>query len=609
MFRRFLAIAVLTIPLSCALTASAAAATRFVATSGSDEGNTCLSAAQPCQTVQMAIATAEPGDTVSIAAGTYIGEFKLNKPLTIVGQGPSTVLEGSPTVQRPVYIQSSVSLENLTVRGGLNGSEAKDAIFIGGTGSQVSLVDVVAEQAPTAYNGRNAVYVSTGNTLTMKGSTIRGVGTTCLWVSGSATLTESSIAMTPGLGGGAALRTMEGGTASLVDTTVTDSGEMIPNQGERGSALNAEGGMVTATDSTFSGPQSVAIRRGTVVLIRDRVMAHEAGVVLHGGAITEIRDSLIAPSPGGVLGADVMVETEASATPPRLTVVGSTLYANGSTRYREARAILAYSPMQALIVNTILQATAFGGDNIVDIEKEEGGTWSITHSAFTKVAGTGLPAPGSATNIAAIPVFAGQQAGDYRLTIADAPLIAAGDPAQVNPGETDLAGDPRVLPTSDCNGSPDIGAYELVRMIICPQPPPAGPSPSLSGPGTSPQQPESATQANSANRIKPKLSGVRVKDRRHWPKLEFHLNEPAKVTVTILKGIGRRGGTDGKYARYRPVAEFDDDVAAGRSLLPINTGLRSARLDPGVYLLTVIATVGGLNSARHTVSAFEYRGP
>jgi hypothetical protein len=605
-FRRFLAIALLTASLFCALAAPGLAATRFVATTGSDEGgNTCLSSAEPCRTVQTAIAEAEGGDTVSIAAGTYFGEFKLNKPLALIGQGPSTVLEGSPTVQRAVYIQSSVALESLTVRGGLNGSEAKDAIFIGGTGSQVSPVNVVAEQAATAYNGRNAVYVGAGTTLTMNGSTIKGVGTTCLWISGSAILTDSNIKMTPGLSGGAALRAVEGGTASLVDTAVTDSGEVIPEQGERGSALNAEGGMVTATDSTLSGPQAVAIRGGTVGLIRDRVVAHEAGVVLHGGATTEIRDSLIAPTPGGLIGADVMVETEASATPPRLTIVGSTLYANGSTRYREARAILTYSPTQARIVNTILQATELGGGDVVDIEKE-GGTWSITHSAFTKVAGVGLPAPGTGTNIAATPVFAGQQDGDYRLTTADAPLIAAGDPAQVNPGETDLAGEPRVLPAADCNGSPDIGAYELVRTINCPPPPPAGPSPSQGGPGGTSQPQESATAAKSAVKIKPRLSSVRVKKGRHGPTLEFLLNEPARVTVTISKAVGQRGG---KKARYRAVAKFNDEVAAGGSVLPLNPRLRSTRLHPGVYRLTVIAVSEGLSSARHTISAFEYAAP
>jgi hypothetical protein len=40
---------------------------------------TCLASIDPCQTVQWAVTEAATGDTVSIAAGTYRGEFQLNK--------------------------------------------------------------------------------------------------------------------------------------------------------------------------------------------------------------------------------------------------------------------------------------------------------------------------------------------------------------------------------------------------------------------------------------------------------------------------------------------------------------------------------------------------
>jgi hypothetical protein len=299
MLRRFLAILVLAVSLLCVVAASAAA-TRFVATTGSDEaGNTCLASADPCQTVQWAATEAEAGDTLSLAAGTYVGEFQLNKELTLIGQGSSTLLEGEPAVQRPVFTRSNVTFEDLRIRGGLDESDAEDAIYIGGSGAHVSFDDVIAEQAPAALEGRNAVYVSPGNTLTMTDSTITGVGTTCLWIAGSATVTRSSITMTPGLRGGGAVHVTEGGTADLVDTSVTDSGEKVPNQGERGAGLTAEGGTVSATDSTFAGHRSIEVRDATLSMARDEITAHEAGLVLHGGRLPNFATRSSPQRPGG----------------------------------------------------------------------------------------------------------------------------------------------------------------------------------------------------------------------------------------------------------------------------------------------------------------------
>jgi hypothetical protein len=272
MLRRSLAILALAVSVLSVVTASAAAATRFVATTGSDEaGNTCLSSADPCQTVNWAITEAETGDTVSIGPGTFVGEFQLNKELTVVGQGPSTLLEGEPTVQRPVFIRSNVALEDLRIRGGLNGAEAMNTIFVGGSGIHVSLDGVIAEQAPTATEGRNGVYVTPGNTLTMNDSTITGIGTTCLWVGGSAVVTGSSISMTPGLRGGAALHVAEGATADLIATKVTSAGELW-ERGENGRTLVAEGGAVTATDSSFyGGARSIESRAGSLSMTRDGI--------------------------------------------------------------------------------------------------------------------------------------------------------------------------------------------------------------------------------------------------------------------------------------------------------------------------------------------------
>lgn len=76
------AVTALTIFLIPMAPASAAPATRLVATTGTDSG-TCLVTA--CQTINYAIGQAAGGDTVSIAAGSYAEAVVINKDLTLQG--------------------------------------------------------------------------------------------------------------------------------------------------------------------------------------------------------------------------------------------------------------------------------------------------------------------------------------------------------------------------------------------------------------------------------------------------------------------------------------------------------------------------------------------
>src|SRR6185437_4799854 len=260
---------------------------------------------------------------------------------------------------------------------------------------------------------------------------------------------------------------------------------------------------------------------------------------------------------------------EREGVPPVLTIVGSTLFANGPARYSAARAIAANAPIQARIADTVLDASESGSINAADIEASGGGTWTVTHTAYTTVFGSGPPLAGSATNASITPIFAGQPAGDYQLTSADAPLLGAGDPSQVIPGETDLAGQPRVLSAS-CDGAPDIGAYELARASSCPSP--------LQGVvNQGAERTEAATQAppGSASaplgrkpHARPAISGLKVRKGRHGPTLEFRLSEPARITVTISKAIDHRAGMRGGRSEVT-VAKFTEDANIGGSAIPL----------------------------------------
>ena len=63
-------------------------ATRYVATTGSDAGNSCTNQANPCATVAHAVSQANDGDTLNIAAGTYLEPgLVITKELNVEGAG------------------------------------------------------------------------------------------------------------------------------------------------------------------------------------------------------------------------------------------------------------------------------------------------------------------------------------------------------------------------------------------------------------------------------------------------------------------------------------------------------------------------------------------
>lgn len=89
----------------CALVAlgpsavAAQADTRYVATTGSDAGNDCLTQAAPCQTIQHAIGAAAPADTVEVAAGIYAENLIIGKAVSL--RGPNAGIDPNTKSRAP----------------------------------------------------------------------------------------------------------------------------------------------------------------------------------------------------------------------------------------------------------------------------------------------------------------------------------------------------------------------------------------------------------------------------------------------------------------------------------------------------------------------------
>jgi hypothetical protein len=86
-------------------THAAAASVYFVSPFGDDTGP-CTSAATACATVTQAIADSSPGDTIRLAAGTYVEQVVLTSSRIIVGAG-----QDESTIQAPASLAANTQVQ------------------------------------------------------------------------------------------------------------------------------------------------------------------------------------------------------------------------------------------------------------------------------------------------------------------------------------------------------------------------------------------------------------------------------------------------------------------------------------------------------------------
>jgi len=214
----------------------AVAATRFVATGGSDAANDCLIAGSPCQTLTHALTQAAAADTVMVAAGTYdtaLGEtfpLVISVDLTLAGDlAGSTILDATGANTRVITIASAVTAEisTVTVMGGSvsctvdNGSCQVEGGGILNNGN-LTLDDstVSANTASCTHSGSGACFAlggginNTGGTLTVANSTVSGNTVSCTNSGGAGTACFAQ-------GGGLFNAFVMGSQAALTNVTVT----------------------------------------------------------------------------------------------------------------------------------------------------------------------------------------------------------------------------------------------------------------------------------------------------------------------------------------------------------------------------------------------------
>ena len=201
----------------------------------------------------LAVEAAKPGDTITLAAGTYYENIQINKSLTIIGAGlDDTIVDGKQAGS--VFIVGNnqknieVTLSGMTIQGGsgIIGYQGQDPNGGGIYNSGRLTVEACTVSGNTLDKGSGyggGIYNNEGS-LTVKDSTICrnttfGLGGGIYNHAGNLEVTNSDIT-----------RNIGSGIADFYSKTIIENSRILKNSE---SGFDHNGGRATITESTISG--------------------------------------------------------------------------------------------------------------------------------------------------------------------------------------------------------------------------------------------------------------------------------------------------------------------------------------------------------------------
>ena len=408
---------------------SAAAADRFVAPSGSDTSNNCLTATHPCARVSYATTQATSGDTINVASGEIRDNVRIDSStsLTFLGGWDATFAQrdalGTPSV-----------LKGGHVTGALGGHDRVWGIFAdAGATITVTIDGFVLEK------GRAGTTVAPDiSNLLGEGRAAGGLAAIAS-DNGSITLriNNSSIIQNLDWYGGAGVGVWAFGNASV--DAVLDGVRILRNRSK-----GTTGGLLAFSPAYGEGSGTVSL------LLENCVIAGNQGNDVGGG---------ISASDNGPAGSSVTVNIVSStitlntSRSPRTLTPGSVppdARGGGGINAYSGGSPVALSLTDSILWGNLLRGMSTGADFLEPLGSANGQvTVDATHSDLGQVALHGGTFNDLGGNVAVDPMLD----ATYEL-LPNSPLIDAGTCTGAPP--TDLEGDPRPS-GSTC----DIGADEF----------------------------------------------------------------------------------------------------------------------------------------------------
>jgi hypothetical protein len=233
-----------------------------------------------------AIASARPGDTVRLAAGSHDGSLgRIRSALRIVGAGAGVTIVRAPEGQDGVVLErgADVRLEALTVRASgprsalkvLGGAGRMEGVTLAGGAVGAFVGGGTLEARDVELSGEYGVLLQTGE-LTLDGSSVRGTREGFSQLAGTAQLRRVAVS-----GAGDAGISVSGGTARLTDVVIRVAGP---------SGLSVFGrARVEAQALDVSGARQEDGALGDCIQVARGTLALQGGVLTRcGGAAIEV---------------------------------------------------------------------------------------------------------------------------------------------------------------------------------------------------------------------------------------------------------------------------------------------------------------------------------
>jgi hypothetical protein len=204
-----------------------------------------------------AVAAAQSGDTVTVAAGTYQGGFTINTSLTLagVGAGATIISGGGPVVTIGSGEGTSklvVSITGVTITGGVAHSSPQSVALYGKAGVVAAGggVEVTPDNLKHGSAGTPGATVTIANSVITRNSV---APTTLIPSPSGATCPGGICKFAAAYGGGID----NAGKLTLTNTTVSDNSSVsaLASDGAGGGIEN-EMGSLTIVDSTLTGNQT-----------------------------------------------------------------------------------------------------------------------------------------------------------------------------------------------------------------------------------------------------------------------------------------------------------------------------------------------------------------
>ncbi|MDQ5836998.1 MAG: hypothetical protein M3379_09490, partial [Acidobacteriota bacterium] len=290
----------------------AKAATVWHVTPGST--GACTQADPNCGSIQAAVNAASAGDTIQVAAGTYVEHVTISKDLTISGAGAAqTIVDGTQSGTVLTINSGTVSLSGMSV---INGKASTNGGGISNLGTLNVTNSTVSNNSAVQGGG-----IYNNGTLNLTGSTVSNNSVTRIFGA-------------PDTGNGAGIFNDTAGALNVTSSIISNNSS--GGAGGWGGGIFNKGGPANVTDSAVSGNSAGTgggIFNGGTLNVKGSTVSNNSapGNSLGGGIFNDVgrtltvTDCTISNNSAGHGGG---IDTNVNTT---LTIISSTISGNAST--------------------------------------------------------------------------------------------------------------------------------------------------------------------------------------------------------------------------------------------------------------------------------------